>query len=82
MSVGKAVRILLIVVLAPALLLGFQWHRYVTNKETPYDEIGIALNSRMPEPIRKWGCDRLKASFPNSLPPYGCQNPETPTSWM
>lgn len=82
MSVGKTIRILAIVILAPVLLLGFQWHRYVTNKETPYDEVGITLNSWMPAPVRKWGCDQLKATFANSLPPHGCQNPAVTTSWM
>lgn len=79
---GKAIRILVIAIAAPLLLLGFQWHRYVTNKDTPYNEVGITLNSWMPQPIRKWGCDQLKASFPNSLPPDGCQNPSVATSWM
>lgn len=82
MKIGKAIRIVLILILAPGLLLAFQWHRYVTNKDTPYDEVGITLNSLMPAPVRKWGCDNLKVSFPNSLPPLGCQNPAAPTSWM
>lgn len=82
MSLGKTLRIVSVAVLAPALLLGFQWHRYVTNKVSPYDQVGIELNSRMPEFVRKWGCDQLKANFANSLPPYGCQNPALPTSWM
>lgn len=82
MRIGKTLRIVSIVVLAPALLLGFQWHRYVTNKVSPYDEIGIELNGWAPASMRQWGCEQLKASFPNSVPPYNCQNPTAPTSWM
>lgn len=82
MNFGKAIRILLIVILVPVLLIGFQWHRYVTNKVTPYDEVGITLNGFMPLSVRKWGCDQLKASFPDSLPPYGCQGPANPKDWL
>lgn len=68
----KLVRLLLTVVLAIVVLVGFRWHRYVTNTDSPYDEVGITLNSSMPGPINSWGCARLKATFAGSLPPYGC----------
>jgi len=29
----------------------------------------MALNSRMPQSLRKWGCDRLYLTFGNALPP-------------
>jgi len=69
----KIVRFILIVVVAMAIVVGFRWYRYVTNTDSPYNEIGIELNSRMPGPINKWGCDMLHATFGNVLPPYGCQ---------
>jgi hypothetical protein len=63
-------------VLAAAVTVGGAWYSYVTNTETPYQEVGIELNSRMPGPINQWGCDRLRQTFGKSLPPYGCQAPQ------
>lgn len=68
----KLVRLLLAVALAVVVLTGFRWYRYVTNTDTPYNEIGITLNNAMPSPINIWGCAKLKTTFANSLPPYGC----------
>ena len=60
-----------------------QWYSYVTNTSELYDEIGIDLNSRMPLPIRKWGCDQLQANFKRALPPHGCSNPNgTGKEWL
>lgn len=70
------------IALGICLLFGGQWYLYVTNTESSYDEVGIAINSRMPGPLRKWGCDRLQATFLNALPPYGCQNPADATRWI
>jgi hypothetical protein len=53
----------------------------VTNKTSPYNEVGIDLNSAMPAPIRKWGCDKLHATFPKAQPPNGCQADDG-KSWM
>lgn len=77
----RAVRTLLIVIVAGAIFFGQHWYSYVTNKTSPYDESGIELNSMMPAPIRKWGCDKLHATFANALPPKGCQA-EDGRSWM
>lgn len=54
-------------------LLGYQWHSYVTNTHSPYDEVGMALNGAMPPPLNKWGCDQLHATFGNVLPPLNCE---------
>ena len=35
--------------------LGWRWYRYVTAGDTPYDEVGIEINLRLPEPLRAWG---------------------------
>mgnify|MGYP003658108492 FL=1 len=67
------VRVVLMVVIVGAVVLGGRWYLYVSNTETPYDEVGIELNSRMPGPIRQWGCARLETTFAGALPPYGCQ---------
>ncbi len=66
------VRLILVIVIALVATVGFRWYRYVTNSDSPYDEVGITLNSSMPGPINAWGCARLKTTFANSLPPYGC----------
>lgn len=78
----KFLNILLIVVIALSVVVGFRWYRYISNADSPYDEVGIALNSRMPTPVRKWGCDRLHATFGNVLPPYGCQSGADGRSWL
>lgn len=72
----KVIKLLLIAAIAFIGFVGFRWYNYVTNTESPYNEIGIELNSRMPGPINKWGCDKLHKTFGNVLPPYGCQTPD------
>ncbi|WP_342152246.1 hypothetical protein [Methylorubrum sp. SB2] len=72
-------RLALVVTVAVGILLagvgtlGWQWYRYVTAGDTPYDEVGIEVNRRLPEPLRTWGCARIKERFPRAVPPYGCQ---------
>jgi hypothetical protein len=78
----KFLRIALITVMALVFFVVGRWYTYVSNSESPYEEVGIALNSRMPEPIRKWGCDRLHATFGNGLPPYGCQSSVDASQWL
>lgn len=68
----KLPMVLLVAVVAVVAVIGGRWLLYVTNTNDPLDEVGIELNSRMPEPLRKWGCAQLKANFENRLPPYGC----------
>lgn len=77
----RAARTILIILIAGVIFFGQHWYRYVTNKTSPYDEVGIDINSAMPAPIRKWGCDKLHANFPTSLPPNGCQADDG-KSWM
>lgn len=77
----KLVRIVLIAAIALVATGGWKWYGYVTNTETPYDEVGIELNSRMPGPVNKWGCDRLHATFGNVLPPYGCHADDSGRTW-
>lgn len=68
----KLFRLLLTIALAVVVFTGFRWYRYVSNTDSPYDEIGITLNNFMPGPINNWGCAKLKITFASSLPPYGC----------
>ncbi|MBP1878381.1 hypothetical protein J2Z84_001685 [Agrobacterium rubi] len=68
----KIIRVLTMVVIFAVVIFGYRWYSYVTNTESPYNEVGIELNSRMPAPIRKWGCDKLHQTFGNAVPPLGC----------
>jgi len=53
-------------------MFGGRWYMYVARAQSPYDEVGIALNSHAPKPMRDWGCRKLQQRFPFQLPPYGC----------
>ena len=68
----KLLMVLLVAVVAVVGVIGGRWLLYVTNTNDPLDEVGIELNSRMPQPLRQWGCTQLKSNFENRLPPYGC----------
>jgi hypothetical protein len=61
------------IALAGAGTIGWRWYSYVTAGASPYDEVGIEVNRRLPEPLRAWGCQRIKERFPRTVPPYGCQ---------
>lgn len=75
-SVYGPVSIVVTAVLVGALslagMLGWKWYSYVTTGASPYDEIGIEVNTRLPTPLREWGCARIKERFPRSVPPYKC----------
>lgn len=58
--------------LGTGIVFGYRWYDYVTNAKSPFDEVGIAINSRLPASLRDWGCGRLKERFGRTLPPYGC----------
>ena len=68
---GLVTLLLIVPVVLGAVFLG-NWTWYVTRGSTPYDEVGIELNSRMPEEMRRWGCARIAERFPRTLPPHGC----------
>ena len=75
--------LILVVTIAAVILLvmGFRYYMYVTNTQTPYDEVGIELNQYMPGPIRNWGCGKLKQTFgAKTLPPFGCEGAD-PKTW-
>ena len=61
------------IVVATVGTVGWRWYHYVTAGSSPYDEVGIEVNRRLPEPLREWGCARIKERFPRAVPPYGCQ---------
>ncbi|MCM2439695.1 hypothetical protein HGO34_08195 [Agrobacterium vitis] len=77
----RLLRLILIMAIAAIVLFGSRWYTYVTNTESPYQEVGIDINSRLPDPFNKWGCAKLQANFSTMLPPYGCQNPTDPKQW-
>jgi len=68
----RAVTLVLVILMAAAGLFGGRWYLYVAHGDSPYDEVGIALNTHMPAPLRAWGCARMAARFAGTVPPYGC----------
>ncbi len=72
---------LTLLILGGGGLAGFEYWRYVTKGDDPYDEIGISLNQSMPGPIRDWGCGKLKVRFGQGLPPLGCASAADPAVW-
>lgn len=71
--VALAITVALAVLLVGVSTLGWRRYHYVTAGESPYDEIGIEVNIRLPSTMREWGCARIKERFPRAVPPYGCQ---------
>lgn len=65
------IRLLLIAV----VLLGGYWAYYVYASGEPYDEIGTAINSRLPADARAFGCAELKRRHGTAAvnPPAGCE---------
>ncbi len=78
----RGVAVILFSLLAFLGFMGSRWYAYVTNGKTPYDEVGIGLNSYMPQPLRGWGCQQLRKEFGKMLPPYGCESPDDRRRWM
>lgn len=72
MEIQKVIQVIVVVLVAFTVMFGGRWYMYVVQAESPYDEVGIALNGYMPGPLRTWGCHKLKARFESQLPPYGC----------
>lgn len=79
----KTLKVFIIILLGVSVMVVGRWYTYVTNINSPFDEVGITLNGYMPAPVRAWGCDKLHATFPKALPPLGCARPEGPANqWM
>lgn len=70
---GLAATVAFAILLAGVGTIGWRWYSYVTAGASPYDEVGIEVNRRLPESLRTWGCQRIKDRFPRAVPPYGCQ---------
>jgi len=65
------IRLLLLVV----VLVGGYWAYYVYASGEPYDEIGTAINSRLPEQARGFACAELKRRHgaAAATAPAGCE---------
>lgn len=64
------IRLLLLVV----VLIGGYWAYYVYASGEPYDEIGSAINSRLPEQAREFACAELKRRHSGAVnAPVGCE---------
>ena len=77
----KLAQIVCVVLVAALVIFGGRWYMYVAHAESPYDEVGIALNGYAPGPLRSWGCRTLQQRFAGQLPPYGCAGPDG-RSWL
>ncbi|MDB6454527.1 hypothetical protein [Falsirhodobacter sp. 20TX0035] len=77
---AKVLTVAVVVLVAAAAVFGGRWYLYVSNTTSPYDEVGIEINSRLPGPLNRWGCDKLHATFGNVVPPYGCAGGDG-TTW-
>ncbi|MFC3581922.1 hypothetical protein [Sphingomonas hylomeconis] len=77
----KIVQVVCVVLVGAVVMFGGRWYMYVAQGESPYDEVGIALNGYMPAPLRRWGCGKMEQRFPGKLPPYGCAGPDG-RGWM
>lgn len=77
----RILRVLMITAISAIVLFGSRWYSYVTNTESPYQEVGIDINSRLPDPFNKWGCERLHTTFGNVPPPVGCQSATDANQW-
>ena len=71
--IALAASVAIAIALAGVGTIGWRWYSYVTAGASPYDEVGIEVNRLLPEPLRAWGCARIKERFPRAVPPYGCQ---------
>ncbi len=64
------VRLLLLIV----VVVGGYWAYYVFASGSPYDQIGVAINSRLPADARAYGCAELKKRHASANPaPQGCE---------
>lgn len=77
----RLLTLLIVAAIAVFGVIGGRWLIYVTNTSDPLDEVGIELNSRMPDPLRQWGCAQLKSNFEARLPPYGCAAADGSGGW-
>ncbi len=70
------------------LLIGFgfwgcRWYLYISNTESLYgDELGVEMNARLPQPLRRYGCYRLHETFGDVFPPYGCRVGPDHRDWL
>lgn len=71
----RLLSLIVIVAAVGAALWTAYWAYLTTTVRTPYDEMWIGLNSTMPQPLRHWACDQVKArQTPRGVAPYGCQD--------
>lgn len=54
-----------------AAVIGGRYYYYVEYEDNPYSQTGAGLHSIMPQPVKDWGCTRLRERFPGQTAP-GC----------
>lgn len=77
----KLLQVFAVVVVGALVMFGGRWYMYVAHGDSPYNEVGIALNGYAPTPLRRWGCHQMRSRFVGQLPPYGCGSSDG-RSWI
>ena len=60
-----------IVVLLAIIVVGY-WVYATYTIASANDEIWVEVNSRMPDPLRKWACNEVKTRLKAPQNPTGC----------
>jgi hypothetical protein len=60
-----------IVVLLAIIVVGY-WVYATYTIASANDEIWVEVNSRMPDPLRKWACNEVKTRLNTPQNPTGC----------
>jgi hypothetical protein len=69
----KAALVRVALVASIMILVCGKWYDYVAHADSPFDDLGSSINSIMPGPINRLGCDMLKKRFGDiPIPPRGC----------
>ena len=62
-----------IVVLLAIIIVGY-WLYATYTIANANDEIWVTVNSKMPDPLRKWACAEAKKRLSTSPAPIGCSD--------
>ncbi|WP_334176775.1 hypothetical protein [Pseudoxanthobacter sp.] len=69
LRLSNLVLLLIAVVLGTALYFAI----YVFLAASPYEAVGMAINRRLPEPVRNLTCSVLSKRHPGAWPTVGCE---------
>lgn len=64
---------LLLLILAIVLGVGLYFVIYLLLATSPYEAVGMAINQRLPKPVREMTCGILSKRHPGTWPIAGCE---------